>query len=59
MKKDPKFPIVSDVAFENSHFNFGNHEIRFKAKENQLFSNFGQPRSTFDSLGAKKTAFLG
>jgi hypothetical protein len=56
MKIDIQQPITT---YDRFFLVLGNNDIRLKAGENKLFSNFGIATSAFDNEGYPRTSFLG
>lgn len=56
MRSEPKQSITT---YDHFFLILGNAEIRLRAGEKKVFSNFGIATSTFDNLGYPRTSFLG
>jgi hypothetical protein len=56
MRIDPRQSITT---YDHFFLILGNAEIRLRAGEKKVFSNFGIATSTFDNVGYPRTSFLG
>ena len=47
------------ITYDEFYLIFGNSEIRIKAQENKIFSNFGINSSYYNAKGDKRVDYLG